>query len=449
MIQINLTCPDHIGRNWSNNNDGGHFKRNQLNILAANSIEPNYPREFPASCLFEERPNIRFHSSVSEIGAREMPRIGFLINPIAGMGGRVGLKGTDGVASEAARLGATPLANARALKTLHEFKHLLDGAQKPPIIEWLTASGIMGRDVLQAAGFTAIEVAHTAPATPSAQDTKAAVEKFLAAGIDLVLFCGGDGTARDICAITGEATPVLGIPAGVKMYSGVFGITPARTAGILMRYLAQEIGLAQVEIVDLDEDKYRHDEWAVRLYMSARTPFEPTYVQSAKALIGGADEEAVKDDIAAQLRDEIEAAPGTLFLLGPGSTVQAVGRALHIDKTLLGIDAVANGQVVGKDLAERQILELFDRYPDRKLVLSPIGAQGFLLGRGNQQLSPAVIRHIGANNIVVVSTPAKLARTPLLRFDTGDAKLDADMISRKFLVVIIGYHQTKMVRVAD
>ena len=139
-----------------------------------------------------------------------------------------------------------------------------------------------------------------------------------------MLFCGGDGTARDICALTGETTPVLGIPAGVKMYSGVFGVTPARTAEILWRWLSDEIGLARVDIVDLDEDKYRRDEWAVRLYLAASAPFEPTLVQSAKALVAGRDEDAVKDDIAAQLRDEIAARPGTLFLLGPGSTVQAV-----------------------------------------------------------------------------------------------------------------------------
>ena len=159
-------------------------------------------------------------------------------------------------------------------------------------------------------------------------------------------------------------------------------------------------------------------------------------------------EEAIKDDIAEQLREDIEAKPGTLFLLGPGSTVQAVGRALRIDKTLLGIDAVANGKIVGKDLDERQILDLLDRYPDRKLMLSPIGAQGFLLGRGNQPLSPAVIRLIGADNFLVVSTPAKLTRTPLLRFDTGDAALDTAMISRKFFTVIIGYHRTRLVKVA-
>jgi predicted polyphosphate/ATP-dependent NAD kinase len=376
-----------------------------------------------------------------------MRRVGFLINPIAGMGGRVGLKGTDGVAAEAARRGAEPMANKRAYEALGKFKNLIDHAPNPPAIRWLTAAGAMGRDALMAAGFTSVEIIYDAPTESSARDTKAAVKKFLAAGIDLVLFCGGDGTARDVCAITGDSTPVLGIPAGVKMYSGVFGVTPTRTAEILMRFLTQEIGLTRVEIVDLDEVKYRHDEWAVRLFMSAQTPFEPTYLQSAKALISGADEEAIKNDIADQLREDIEAKPSTLFLLGPGSTVKAVGQALQIEKTLLGIDAVANGKIVGKDLDERRILDLLDHYPDRKLLLSPIGAQGFLLGRGNQPLSPAVIRRIGADNFLVISTPAKLTRTPFLRLDTGDAALDADMISRKFFTVIIGYHRTRLVKV--
>jgi predicted polyphosphate/ATP-dependent NAD kinase len=397
------------------------------------------------------------------------------------MGGRVGLKGTDGVVARARELGAAPIANARALEMLRELARLRAGAPGAPAIEWLTAAGEMGGDALQAAGLAAAEIVHRPAGEPSARDTAAAVEAFLARHVDLVLFCGGDGTARDICALTGETTPVLGIPAGVKMYSGVFGVTPARTAELLWRWLAHEIGLARVDIVDLDEDKYRRDEWAVRLYLTASAPFEPTLVQSAKALVAGRDEDAVKDDIAAQLRDEIAARPGTLFLLGPGSTVQAVARALQVDKTLLGIDAVVGGRphvpakwtpvrrqehapteesracsdsegteyaLVGADLAEREILALIDRYPDCRLVLSPIGAQGFVLGRGNQQLSPAIIRRIGAANILVLSTPAKLARTPVLRFDTGDANLDSDMISRKFFEVIVGYRRTRLVRVA-
>ena len=376
-----------------------------------------------------------------------MPRLGFIINPIAGMGGRVGLKGTDGVVAQARARGAQPIANARAVEMLRELARLRGGAVAPAVA-WLTVDGEMGNDALGAAGFATAEIVHRPAAEPSARDTIAAVKEFLARRVDLVLFCGGDGTARDVCALTGETTPVLGIPAGVKMYSGAFGVTPAHTAEILWRWLNQEIGLARVDIVDLDEDAYRRDDWAVRLYLTALAPFEPTLVQSAKALVAGRDEDAVKDDIAEQLRDEIAARPGTLLLLGPGSTVQAVARALHVDKTLLGIDAVLDGKIVGADLAEAQILALLDRHPERRLVLSPIGAQGFVLGRGNQQLSPAVIRRIGAGNTLVLSTPAKLARTPVLRFDTGDADLDADMISRKFLRVIVGYRRTRMVKVA-
>jgi predicted polyphosphate/ATP-dependent NAD kinase len=378
-----------------------------------------------------------------------MPRLGFIINPIAGMGGRVGLKGTDGVVAQARERGAAPIANARALEMLRELARLRAGATAAPAIEWLTADGDMGADALRAAGFAAVEIVHRPAAEPSARDTVAAVERFLARHVDLVLFCGGDGTARDVCALTGETTPVLGIPAGVKMYSGVFGVTPVHTAEILWRWLLGEIGLARVDIVDLDEDKYRRDEWAVRLYLVASAPFEPTLVQSAKALVTGSDEDAVKDDIAAELRDEIAAQPDTLFLLGPGSTVQAVARALGVDKTLLGIDAVVGGRLAGADLAEHDILALIDRHPACRLVLSPIGAQGFVLGRGNQQLSPAVIRRIGAANILVLSTPAKLARTPVLRFDTGDANLDSDMISRKFFEVIVGYRRTRLVKVAE
>jgi predicted polyphosphate/ATP-dependent NAD kinase len=377
-----------------------------------------------------------------------MTRIGFLINPIAGMGGRVGLKGTDSIAAEAARRGAQPIANARALEALRELKRLLEGTPRAHDLIWLTVSGTMGFNALQVAGFSAIEVVHTAGAEPSVQDTQAAVRNFMAAKVDLILFCGGDGTTRDICAIAGEMTPILGIPSGVKMYSGVFGITPTRTADTLLRFLRQEIGLASVEILDLDEEAYRRDEWAVRLYMSAKTPFEPTYVQAAKALIAGADEEAVKEDIAAQLREDIDARPDALFLLGPGSTVQTVARSLEVDKTLLGIDAVAHGRVVGKDLSEQQILGLLARYGERRLILSPIGAQGFVLGRGNQPLSPAVIRQISADNIILIATPAKLTRTPALRFDTGDPALDATLIAHKFLPVIIGYRRIRLVKTA-
>jgi len=374
-----------------------------------------------------------------------MKRIGFLINPIAGMGGRVGLKGTDDVADEAARRGARPVAHLRAGETLRELSGQKGARSK---IHWITCAGPMGADALQEAGFGDIEVIFVPADGTSRDDTEAAVRLFLEASVDLVLFCGGDGTARDVCAVTGRETPILGIPAGVKMFSGVFGVTPVKTAGILVGFLEGRLTLADVDILDLDEERYRQGEWAVRLYTSASTPYEPDHIQSAKMLITERTDAEVKDEIAGYLVETIEASPEVLFVLGPGSTVQAIGHRLGIDKMLLGIDAVVGGKIVGADLDERRLLALLDRYPRCELVLSPIGAQGFVLGRGNLQLSPDVIRRIGAGNLIVVATPAKLARTPVLRFDTGDGELDAELVGRGFLPVVVGYRRRRLAKAA-
>jgi predicted polyphosphate/ATP-dependent NAD kinase len=377
-----------------------------------------------------------------------MIRIGFLVNPIAGMGGRVGLKGTDGVVEQAIELGARPTANAKAEEMLRQLHGRQEQGQQQHDIHWITCAGAMGEDALRAAGCEQIEVVYTPQVPPTERDTKAAVAQFLVHKVELLLFCGGDGTARDICSVARQAIPLLGIPAGVKMHSGVFGTSAARSAEILMEYLAGRLTPAKVDIVDLDEDRYRRGEWVVRLYDVALTPFEPTLTQATKILITDASEEGARAEIAEQLFEQMESEPSTLFLLGPGSTVHSLGRRLAIDKTLLGIDAVAGGRLVGKDLNERQILELLDHYAPAKLVLSPIGAQGFVLGRGNLQLSPEVIRRIGGDNIIVVSTPAKLARTPLLRFDTGDANLDAELGAKGYCPVVIGYRLSRLVKVA-
>jgi predicted polyphosphate/ATP-dependent NAD kinase len=372
-------------------------------------------------------------------------RIGFLINPIAGMGGRVGLKGTDGLADEAARLGAVPVAPGRAVEAL---RHLHDSLDDPGAIEWLTCAGTMGADALRDAGFDAVRVVHATAATPSRDDTVAAVEAFVAAGAGLVLFCGGDGTARDVASVVGEATPMLGIPAGVKMFSGVFGVTPAGTAEIVLGWLAGTLPLATVDVLDLDEERYRGGELAMRLFCKARTPYEPTRTQTAKALVVESSDAEVKAGIAEYLGEEIATRPATLFLLGPGSTVQAVAEALGLDKTLLGVDALLAGRLIGRDLDESAILALLARNPDARLIVSPIGAQGFVLGRGNLQISPEAIRRIGTGHIVVVATPAKLKRTAALRFDTGDAALDAELAGRGYLPVIVGYRRHRLTPVA-
>jgi predicted polyphosphate/ATP-dependent NAD kinase len=376
-----------------------------------------------------------------------MMRIGFLINPIAGMGGRVGLKGTDGVVDQAIELGAQPIAHRKAAETLGKTCWLLEQSAEPPAVEWATCSGNMGADALRGAGFTDFETVLEAADPPSTDDTKAAARQFMESEVDLILFCGGDGTARDICGIVGRNTPILGIPAGVKMYSGVFGVSTARTAEILVGFLEGRLGVVEADVLDLDEERFRRGEWFVRLYYAALTPYEPTYTQSGKMLIEETSDAEVRWEIASHLLEVIEAEPDILFLLGPGSTVRSVGDLLGIDKTLLGIDAIVDGAIVGKDLNERQILDLFDRYTHRKLVLSPIGAQGFILGRGNLPLTPGIVRAIGGENIIVVATPAKLARTPVLRFDTGDAALDRELAAGGYFPVVIGYRLRRMVKV--
>jgi predicted polyphosphate/ATP-dependent NAD kinase len=378
-----------------------------------------------------------------------MAVVGFLINPIAGMGGRVGLKGTDEMVAEAQRRGAEPCARLRALSMLHALRDRLQREPNAPRIDWLASPGEMGADVLAEAGFLPAQVLAVPRAglDSSARDTKAAAAEFLSAGADLILFCGGDGTARDIADVVGQRVPMLGIPSGVKMYSGVFGVSPARTADIVLRFLSGELGLVEAELLDLDEEKYRAGEWVVRLFQTVLTPFEPTYTQLSKQLIFEMSDAEAKGEIATYLAEIIGADRETLFILGPGSTLAAVAAAIGVRKTLLGIDAVADGRLAGEDMSERDILALLARHPRCKLVLSPIGAQGFVLGRGNLQLTPEALRGIGISNMMVAATPAKLARTPILRFDTGDRTLDTEIAALGYLSVIVGYRRHRLVKV--
>ncbi len=331
---------------------------------------------------------------------------------------------------------------------LSEFKSVTGVRGDLSRFRWLTCRGPMGQAALEEAGFDNINIIYEPGETPTPDDTRSAVQAMLDAGADLIVFCGGDGTARDVCQVTAAHTPILGIPSGVKMYSGVFGVTPAHTAKILIGFLRDELDLVEAEILDLDEARYRQGEWVVRLYYAALTPFEPTLTQAAKAMFDELADLEIKSEIARHLCDEIRANPQRLYILGPGSTVKFIANELNIDKTLLGVDVVLGGRLIARDVNERQLLELLDGQDDARLVVSPIGAQGFVLGRGNLQLSPDVISKLGIRNIVVVSTPAKLTRTPCLRFDTGNANLDGRVAAAGYWPVITGYHKRRMVKIA-
>jgi len=381
-----------------------------------------------------------------------MRRIGLIVNPIAGMGGRVGLKGTDGVLAEALAKGATPTSGRRATEMLEHFMLETRDAGDASKVEWLTCSGTMGADSLADARVppSSVKVVHVPPRPErtTAKDTLAACAAMERERVELLVFCGGDGTARDVLGAVDERLPILGVPAGVKMHSGVFGVSPQAAADTLVGFLQGALGVTEVDVIDLDEDAYRGGLWKLRMHGLARTPFEPTLVQAGKFMVAAQSEQLILEDIAQGIQEYIEEEPGLLWVLGPGGTLKFIGDWLHMDKTLLGVDAYAAGRQVGKDLDEHGLMELLDQWPDARVLVSPIGAQGFFLGRGNLQLSPEVVRRIGPDNIWIVSTPTKLERTPVLRVDTGDPELDRAFTAKGQLYVLVGYRARKLVPIA-
>jgi predicted polyphosphate/ATP-dependent NAD kinase len=357
-------------------------------------------------------------------------KIGFLINPIAGMGGSVGLKGTDGLVNEAVKLGAKPIATERARKCMEELNADLF---------ILTCSGAMGEDALT--NSQSYEVVYSFEGSSTSEDTKEACNRFLDDGIELLLFCGGDGTARDVYSVVEREIPIIGIPAGVKMHSAVFAISPTGAAKIVERFFEGTAEVRDAEVMDTDEDAYRNNELRMKVFGYARTPYEPVLVQQGKSLFQSVSEEKAKEEIARFACEFM--LDGSLYILGAGTTIHKIAELLGLgeEKTLLGVDAVKNGKLVGKDLNEQGLLRLLEKEPKVKLLVSPIGAQGFVFGRGNQQLSAKVLGKVGFANVIVLATPHKLNETPFLLVDTGSEELD-ELLSGN-MSVLCGYRMAQ------
>jgi len=363
-----------------------------------------------------------------------MKRIGFLINPIAGMGGAVGLKGTDGNVEEARRRGAVPQAKNRAHITLALLSH-------DKRLDFVTCSGAMGEETLKETGMQEYQVLYHFKGESSAQNTRQAAQMFLKAGVDLILFCGGDGTARDIFDAVGRYVPILGIPAGVKMYSAVFAIDPVTAAELVAGY--RKKSLRDSEVMDVDEEAYRAGELKTRLHGIARTPALAGKVQFSKHIFEEGDEERAKGEIARFFHEIM--IPDVLYILGAGTTIESIARELGVNKTLLGIDAVKNGKTIALDIDEKTLWALLGPGQEAKILISPIGAQGFILGRGNQQISARIARRVGIGNIIVVATPHKLRETPVLYVDSGDSGLDAEFGDS--VLVVSGYRMAQRKRI--
>jgi predicted polyphosphate/ATP-dependent NAD kinase len=381
----------------------------------------------------------------SDVRKNMVSKIGFIVNPIAGMGGKVGLKGTDGVLKEALKLGAKPIASKKSEETINEFLSINSNNDK---IKWYTCSGEMGENELKKSGMKNFEIIYTSDGkTTCSIDTKKASKKFLEKNVEIILFCGGDGTARDIFEVVSNKIPLLGIPAGVKMHSAVFGINTSASAKMLNEFINNSLTIGEAEIMDLDEERYRKGDWNIKLFGIAKGIVEPTYIQVGKATFESISDNEIKDEIAEHIYDEIDNNNDYLFLFGSGGTIDYIADKLGLKNTLLGIDAIYKNKVVGSDLNEEKILELLKKYNKVKLILSPIGAQGFILGRGNLQLSPTIIKKIGIDNIIVISTPSKIRSTPVIRVDTGDKNLDRLFEEKEFIMVVIGYRLSRVVHI--
>ena len=438
-------------------------------------------------------------------------RLGLIVNPVAGVGGKVGLKGSDGVEilQRALALGAVREAPRRAELALARLARLREHVEivtcpgemgetearacgfEPVVLEGVTGvsrtTGLTGANLTTGAMGTRraggrralVDVLPDGTPLTTPDDTVAAARALRDRGVDLLLFAGGDGTARDVYRALGAGAElaVLGVPAGVKMHSAVYATTPARAGELAALFLHDRpaaVRLREAEVMDIDEDAFRSDRVSARLFGYLQVPYERSMVQCAKA--GGvAGDAAVLRAIAADVVHGM--APGVVYLLGPGTTTRSVAAALGVEKTLLGVDAVRDRCLIGADLNERQILEMIaaasapappspaagrrgdpaaSAAPDAaeaplaavRIVVTVIGGQGHIFGRGNQQLSAAVVDRVGPENVMVVASQTKLLSLcgrPLL-VDSGDPLLDERFSG--YLQVVTDFGRRTMYKVA-
>ncbi|MDB5785051.1 ATP-NAD kinase family protein [Caballeronia mineralivorans] len=346
--------------------------------------------------------------------------IGIVINPLAGVGGAVGLKGSDGPDAVAAArtLNASFDAATRALPALLKLRSA--GSSRFQVV---TAAGAMGEDACRIAGLDARVVAWPAGDPTSPGDTRAACKAFIEAGADLILFAGGDGTARDVAAIAGTDIPLIGVPCGVKMYSGVFALTAARAGELAAHCAHGQFGTQPVELLDIDEAMLRADRASSRLHGHVLAPVDRTRMQASKAQMPGNDRADI-DAACRQLVSEFER--DTLYIVGPGTTMATLCEHAGVHGTMLGVDAIVNGRLIAADASEATLLGLLDMWPSAAIVVGVIGRQGCLFGRGNQPISARVLARVPRQRIEAVASVHKLLSLVdgRLFVDTGDANMN-------------------------
>jgi predicted polyphosphate/ATP-dependent NAD kinase len=350
-------------------------------------------------------------------------RVGFLVNPIAGLGGRPGLKGSDDATAIQALAGSIDAEEIPAYNRALDF--LTDLILKSGVA--VAAPGPMGEGVLKKAmscGGPIFEVAREPGGSKrfgetTREDTIRMAKRLLREQIDLLVFVGGDGTAVDVATAVEGQVPILGVPAGVKMFSGVFAETPA-TARRIVQELRPGFRTEPADVIDLDESSYKAGAWHVRSHATAKVPIGEG-VQVSK----GGDiptEGASQADLVEWFKGAFD--PATTYVLGAGTTIAAIKQHLG-GGSPLGVDVFRGDAFVATDASEEQILAALDDGGPARILVSPTGRQGAVLGRGTAQVSPAVLERVGVQNVVILATPAKLLGIDHLFVDTGDPGIDA------------------------
>lgn len=371
-----------------------------------------------------------------------MKKVGLIVNPIAGMGGKLGFKGTDGVVDLCKESGAVPESPRRAIEALKKLSPLKDE------VEIITCPSEMGENEARAAGLENIKVVGTiVPGNTTSEDTKRAAALISDHDIELLLFAGGDGTARDVYSAIDGKVVVLGIPSGVKIHSAVYAVNSRRAGEVAYGYLTGKIRKTkQAEVMDIDEEAFRSGRVTARLFGYMTVPDEPVFVQSAKAG-GRGSEEVDVENIAFRVLDEMK--QGWIYILGPGTTTKMIKDKIGEGGTLLGVDVVLDRKFIGYDVNEKHLLDILDTGKPAAIVVTIIGGQGLIFGRGNQQISADVIKRVGRENIIVIATKNKLAglgNKPLL-VDTGDE--ETDRMLEGYIRVTTGYHEQRLWKVSQ
>lgn len=351
------------------------------------------------------------------------------------------MKGTDGkdILGKARKLGAKPESQQRTQEALRMIESL---KRKIGII---TCAGQMGEDSAKHLSLAPEVIDVGRASVTTASDTQRAAKEMKGIGVDLLLFAGGDGTARDVYSAIGGSLVVLGIPSGVKIHSAVFASNPLVAGELAALYLQGKAKRTrEVEVMDIDEDEYRNGILSAKLYGYLKIPYKRSYVQSVKAGSQPDErysQEAIAFEVVENMSDE------SYYIIGPGTTVRAVMDKLNLENSLLGVDLIHKRELLGLDLNESELLERI-KGKRTKLIVTPIGGQGYLLGRGNQQISPEVIRQVGKENIIIIATPQKmnsLTGRPLL-VDTGDGEIDH--LLSDYYKVITGHRESIIYRVS-